>query len=140
MDIENIMNELLKETAPDEQIEQEQEQDIYMTPEDVRDANSGHDDDDDYYEDEDEDEDEWEYQEEYDEWENEMESLDNDYVQKIDEIRCTLEDIYDMVNDGDHRYWASNIENMKEVIRAMDSSLNSLYNVAEDYRSDPRDW
>ena len=135
-DMDKIMDELLKTTAEEDELSNE-DADIYngSSHDDISGYDFGNPD-----EEEEEEEDEWEYQTEYDEWENEMESLDYDYVRKIDNIGGSLEDIRDFINDDDHRYWPDERSRIEGMIDAISSAVDDLYHRAEDYRNNPEDW
>lgn len=137
-DMDKIMDELLK-AAPEEEEETEKEDtDIYYGTN--TDNLSGYDfgererDEDDY------EEDEWEYQTEYDEWENEMESVGESYCSDMRDMYDTLDEINDFINDSDHRYWPEDRERIENIITEMRELCDRLYSRAEDYRSDPSDW
>lgn len=137
-DVNAIMDELLK-AAPEEETEKE-DTDIYYGA--STDNLSGYDfgererDEDDY----EEQEDEWEYQTEYDEWENEMESVGESYCSDVQDMRDTLNEVYDFINYDDHRYWPDERERIENIITEMKELCDRLYSRAEDYRSDPSDW
>lgn len=136
-DMTKIMDELLSNTFEEE--EPEQDVDIYSGRQYDNDTNAlgaPEPDEDDY----DEREEEWEYQEEYDEWENDMDSVDNDYIRKVDDAYEWLYEVKQFIDDSDHRYWPEALSRIEDLIDQIHDKVDSLYRETEDYRSNPEDW
>lgn len=134
-DINAIMDELLK-AAPEEA--EKEDTDIYYgaSTDNLSGYNFGESDEDDY----EEQEDEWEYQTEYDEWAEEMESVGESYCENVRDMRDTLDEVYDFINDDEHRYFPDERMRVENIITDMKELCDRLYNRAEDYRSNPEDW
>lgn len=134
-DIDRIMDELLA-SAPEE--EQEQDTDIYYGPQHDNDSQALGErerDEDDYDED-----DTWEYQEEYDEWENEMDSIGNSYCDRARDAYESLDEIISFIDNSEHRYWPEEQNRIEDLIDRLNSLVSDLYRETEDYRSNPEDW
>ena len=136
-DMDKIMDELLKTTAEEDELSNE-DADIYngSSHDDISGYDFGNSDEDE----EEEYEDEWEYQTEYDEWENEMEPVRDDAISHLRSVRDWIDEILDTIDNSDHRYCDDDRENIEELIDDIYSKADDLYSQVDDYRSDPRDW
>ena len=144
-DMNKIMDELLA-SAPEED-ESEQDTDIYYGPQHDNDSQAlgeNRDGERDWWDEdedeEDENEDQWEFQQEYDEWSDEMEYIEPEYVDKVRTAQSNLEEIISFIDDEWHRYWPDEAQRIIDMIDEIHEISNRLYSRTEDYRSNPEEW